>query len=247
MQESDSKMAMCRAVLKDALGRTEGCPSLAQIERYHGGGLAQPGQLAVREHLTSCAACRTELEMLTEFERGEARPEEADAIRSIEARLRQRTWGAAKAPPRLAWWQRWFGPWPSRNLSLAFALLLVVVAGVILRRDRAPELIPDPGGPEVMRSGTIEGLGPLGDVKQVPGSLRWQPVAGAATYTVRVMEIDRTELWKTETQTAGIELPAVFRLKIQPGKTLLWEVTARDASARVVAFSGLQGFRFTQE
>ena len=57
------------------------------------------------------------------------------------------------------------------------------------------------------------------------------------------MEVDYAELWSTETHDASIALPPAVRARIVPGKPLLWEVVAKDAAGRAVAWSGKQRFR----
>jgi hypothetical protein len=57
------------------------------------------------------------------------------------------------------------------------------------------------------------------------------------------MEVDHAELWSAETRDATIALPAALRGRIVPGKPLLWEVVAKDAAGRAVAWSGKQRFR----
>jgi hypothetical protein len=57
------------------------------------------------------------------------------------------------------------------------------------------------------------------------------------------MEVDRRELWSTETAATDVDLPESVRALIVPAKTLQWQVTAYDASNSPIAESSLERFR----
>jgi hypothetical protein len=57
------------------------------------------------------------------------------------------------------------------------------------------------------------------------------------------MEVDRTEVWSTESRQASVALPPSVRARIVPGKPLLWQVVAKDGSGKTVATSEIQRFR----
>src|SRR5262249_27034534 len=73
--------------------------------------------------------------------------------------------------------------------------------------------------------------------------LRWQAAPRAAHYLVTVMEVDRTELWKSESTETSVSLPAAIRKAIVPGKTVLWQVTAVGADQRTLGSSKTMSFR----
>jgi hypothetical protein len=56
------------------------------------------------------------------------------------------------------------------------------------------------------------------------------------------MEVDRREVWSTSTPALEVDLPAPVRTALTPGRTLLWDVTAYDASEAAIAESGAQSF-----
>jgi len=60
------------------------------------------------------------------------------------------------------------------------------------------------------------------------------------------MEVDRAGMWSAETRDATIALPEALRARIVPGKPLLWEVVAKDAAGRAVAWSGEQPFKVSK-
>jgi hypothetical protein len=53
-------------------------------------------------------------------------------------------------------------------------------------------------------------------------------------------------MWSAETRDATISLPEALRAQIVPGKPLLWEVVAKDAAGRAVAWSGEQPFKVSK-
>jgi len=135
-------------------------------------------------------------------------------------------------------------PVPVYRLSGALAAVLLVASGITVytlrsRSGPAPKVV-DEGA---LRSQAVVLLSPLGDVDARPVELRWQPVPAAATYQVEILEVDRHSLWKSETPRTRLTIPGNIRALMAPGKTLLWEVTARSSSGALLATSGLQKFR----
>ena len=92
-------------------------------------------------------------------------------------------------------------------------------------------------------------IGPTGDVSRPPSDLRWEPAPATLRYDVRIMEVDRSLLWSVTAHMAGtapvhrLGLPEDVVARFVPGKTIVWDVTGRDDSGRVVADSGPQQFR----
>jgi hypothetical protein len=145
----------------------------------------------------------------------------------------------AAAVPR----RSWFAPLNVGGLAVAAAALIAALA-IGLREGRAPELTPpSPAASAVLRSAGITTLSPAGELDAPPKALRWEPLPFAASYSVQVMEVDRIELWSAQTRETFIALPPALRAKMVPGKPLLWEVVAKDAAGRTVAWSGKQRFR----
>jgi hypothetical protein len=127
-------------------------------------------------------------------------------------------------------------------------VLIVVAIGFQLRVAGPPTLRPlGESGTEVLRSHTLELLAPKGDLPQQPREIQWQPAPGAVKYTVRLLEVDRSELWKTETTETRVEMPSGVQARIVPAKTVLCEVAAFDAAGRKVAESESVRFRLLQK
>ena len=215
-------------ILREALQPTPECLSLEEL-----GGMDAVA-IAAHPHVASCPRCRTELELMQVFSDGDNRLEVSSVANGISQRLR------ARRQPAASWWRR---PGMQR-LAMAASVAAVLVSSAVLLQRRAPELPAGLGGEEaVYRSGTVLLSGPAGDVDSVPALLNWNPISGAARYSVRLLEVDQTEIWKGASETTAIELPAAIRQKVLPGKTLLWQVTALDGRGTSIASSPMERFR----
>jgi hypothetical protein len=102
-----------------------------------------------------------------------------------------------------------------------------------------------PVGEQVWRSQSFAAIAPVGDVTAAPTELQWNAVPGAGNYLVRVMEVDRTEIWRVEAAGTRIVLPAEVRGPMTPGRSFLWIVIAREATGGTLAETGLQTFHIT--
>lgn len=153
-----------------------------------------------------------------------------------ELALMRAVTGAAGSPSRH--WLR-----PGLAPLAAAAAVALVVAGSFLLRPKAPQLPAATTGPEVTRSLAVAVRAPLGDQAEAPRRLEWTAAEGAARYRVRLLEVDRREVWSTSTGAPVAELPEDVRATLAPGRTLLWEVTAYGSSGAVIGESGLQSFR----
>jgi anti-sigma factor RsiW len=238
-----------RSLLTKALSPSGVCATPFELSSLADGSLAEPAAVRLREHLSDCPRCQTELTLLNYFENAAPTPDEERAVRWISARLEEETIGGpaplqahgAVLPRRSA----------SRAMNLAgFALATVALGAAItigLREHRVPELTqPSLVAPIVLRSAAIRTLSPAGVVDAAPEALRWEPQTGAASYSVQLMEVDRAGMWSAETRDATISLPEALRAQIVPGKPLLWEVVAKDAAGRAVAWSGEQPFKVSK-
>ena len=213
------------------------CAAIDELALLLDGRRGEELQRRAEAHVAGCLHCQTELALLREFESPAIRPEEQRDVNWIVARLRK---NPTVAP--VPWWKQ---IWTARFLAPAsIALATAIIAIAIGLNMRQSPLSPVPGpGREVMRSQAVELMSPTGDIKSAPAELRWRPVAGASSYRVRLLEVDRTELWSTTVSQSSVALPGAVREKIVPLKTLMWEITALDDAGALVASSGLQAFR----
>jgi hypothetical protein len=227
-----------RELLREALGPTPECPPLDV--------LASPHSVEMKRHAEECPSCRAELALLHQFESSEARPDEAADLAWIASDLARRSPVAARSPEffgRLrAWFEFLFTPAGRGRLSLAVAsLLLLVTAGLVMR----------PGGgvrqglteePTVWRSGQFAATSPVGDLDQPPSQLRWEAVPGAASYHVRLLEVDGTEIWSADSTSTSVGFPNNIAAKLTRGRAFQWDATSRDNAGRQLATTNLQTF-----
>ena len=236
-------------LLAAALAGAPDCPPLHDLERLLHEGVSVP----LKQHVDACAYCQAELQMLRSFTSNEVAEHERAAVDTIAQRLRTGSSQivaarAAAAEKRQPWWRQLFAvPWLTpAAATLAVALVIAGVA-VQLRQGRQPSLDTGPGGSEVLRSTAIEILSPVGDLSEKPSELRWQAIPNAAKYRVRLMEVDRAELWRGDTDEPRIDLPASVETFIVPAKTLLIQVAALDAAGAQIAESDIVRFRLLQK
>jgi hypothetical protein len=232
-----------RDILKSTLAPSSACLAPEQLEALLNGKTSN-------SHLADCPRCQAELSMLKSFESTTPLHNEGAAVAWISANL-ERELENMKNPARGraakaqgSWMAGLFGLRGMRWALPAAALAVVAIAGAImLRSAKEPELQANNSGqPAIYRSQEVEVVSPVGEVNLVPAELRWQKFAGAESYKVVLMEIDKSLLWAHETKEVNAELPASVRAKMLPGKPILWQVTALDAQARILGTSQVQRF-----
>lgn len=229
---------------RTALGPTPACPPLEELESFASAELNAAG---LSEHVNSCAYCQTELQLLGSFLAGKSETEgERRTAELLRSRSKEIFKQAFPAPVRPPWWKAAFTLPRLAQVSLAAAAIILVVGAVLLFRSessRPPLEARNQTGHEVFRSGSFTVLSPAGDLQERPKEIRWEQVPGAATYQVRLLEVDRVELWNVKTATDHVELPVEIRARIVPSKTLLCEVTAFDSAGKQLADTGTVRFR----
>jgi hypothetical protein len=218
--------AAARAAL-DAASRPT--PSCIPFDRL-GGALTT----SEREHAAGCARCQTELTLFAEINDPAPAPGEGAAVQWVVAELRRRR---SHAGSPSGW--RFFRP---RLVAAASTAGLVLAVG-FMTWDREPPVRDVPDATGSYRTIQVEAVAPVGDVRGRPRDLEWSPVDGAASYDVVVLEVDRTILWEGASSTTRVSLPEPVVARFVPGKTILWEVTARNRAGEAVAVSGTGRFR----
>jgi hypothetical protein len=234
---------------------------MADLDKIRTALLAKPDCLSLRQleelaavqnptdpHLAGCPRCQAELALLKQFEASQPLPDEGAAVAWINSQLDRRLEqikhpGRAPAQSR-GLWSRLFQREKLGWLVPAAAVLAIAVIGFVLfRPGKEPELRAGLGaGLPVYRSQEIEIVGPSGELEQAPARLEWKPFAGAASYKVAVMEVDRSTLWASETPENTVVVPASTRAKMLASKPILWQVTAFDLRGKVLASSQTQRF-----
>jgi hypothetical protein len=232
-------------ILRAALAAGDTCLSVEQLGHYADGVLDAAEKRAADRHLRECLNCQAELALLVAVTSSGEQPGEAEIVRDGVARLDRRSPVLAHHAEHPTS-RRWFPSGTFRVVALAAVLLIAVAAGgfYLLVARNAPRL---PGsvttGDEVTRSLSITLTGPIGDQIESPRRFEWVAVNRAVRYRVRLMEVDRQELWSTSTSALAVDLPSSVLASIVPGRTLLWDVTAYDAADGLIAESGAHSFR----
>jgi hypothetical protein len=191
--------------------------------------------------------------MLRSFTSNEIAEHEKRAVNVIAARLKtrpptHRNEGRAAGESHHPWWKRmpevrWLSP---AAATLAIALVVFGVA-IEVRRGRQPTIDVVTGTTEVLRSSAIAILSPIGDLRERPTEIRWEAVPNAVKYQVRIMEVDRADLWSSDATSPRIGLPASVETLIVPSKTLLVQVAAFGPSGQKIAQSETVRFRLLQK
>jgi hypothetical protein len=225
---SEHEHDRAREALGEALRRTPAC---IPIER-----LGEPLGEAERAHVDGCARCQAELALLEAFEQDVPAPDEGAAVRWVAAEAKRRGTPAG-GDPSVARRSRW----PRFVLVTSAAAVLLLVGYMTL--DREPRVAPPISTEETYRSAEVRVVSPMGDVASPPGELVWAAVRGAVRYDVSVFEVDRTILWRGTSTRPRVELPTSLVSLFAPGKTVLWQVSATNASGDAVARSSTVRFR----
>jgi hypothetical protein len=236
---------MERKVLTGALRPGSDCLSIEQLGRYADGALSFADRETAAAHVDGCANCQAELALLHSFTTALIRDDEQAVVRSGVETLRRREPEIIGRQRRGEAKRASASPFIARRaiVSLA-AVLLAVVGGYDLFTSRAPSLPADiRTGSDVTRALAVAVVGPEGDLTTMPERFEWRSVDGAVRYRVQLMEVDRRELWSTDTANTAIDVPADVRPQIVPGKTLLWQVTAIGAANAPIARSDILRFR----
>jgi hypothetical protein len=220
--------------LKSALGAGADCPPLPELAWALELGEADERHQRAAKHLAGCAHCQNEIALWREFSAAEPRPEEVRDVRWIESRLDKQN-----VVPRV---RRRFAFLGEMRVWVLAASLVLVVGGVFYMR-RGPGQLSVGLEDGVMRSQAVELVAPVGEIRETPVNFRWRAVPAAVRYEVRLLEIDRSEIWRGEAGSTSLPVPAAASARMLPGKTLLWEVRAIDASGKIVAVSSPATFQ----
>jgi hypothetical protein len=186
-----------------------------------------------RQHLEACAYCREKLAMLLGFRLQDPSQTPPSVYRREKLAMLQEF--DARRLPKLK------RVWPGSSDSVGIALLaasLLVAVGLGVRLRREPGLEAE--GPTIYRSAQFQAISPAGSVAGAPPAFNWEPVEDAATYRLRLMDVDNTEVWSVQTSATSVPVPGEVRQKMTPGRGFLWAVAARNSTGEKISESNLQ-------
>ncbi len=165
-------------------------------------------------HVTSCSQCRDKVAMLRAFEaRVDAAEREVYGIRRFKLR-----------------------PVAARLALIAASLFLAV--GITTQLRHGTQSAPE--SPVVYRSLQFRALSPAGEFSSTPEVFRWESVADAASYQLRLMDVDRSAIWSTQTPSTSALIPNQVRQQMTAGRSFLWVVAARNRAGEKVAETSVQ-------
>jgi hypothetical protein len=221
-----------RTEIKRALQPTPYCIPIEQF--------GSPLSGANRDHLAVCTRCQAEFALWQAFTDPKPQPGEDVAVRCVADELRAR--GRGEVAGRAAWGGRWRHRIYTPMYIAAASVVLMAVVGYVIwdPEPRLDELRPPE---QTYRTTRVQGLAPTGELVAAPTELKWVTVDGAVRYDVRVLEVDGTQIWSSSTPDTRIALPAEIIEQFVAGKTISWDVTARNGTGDAVAISGRHQFR----
>jgi hypothetical protein len=190
-------------------------------------------------HLESCTRCQAELALYRELQQEESTAEEAAAGQWIAGEL-QRRFNSGSAANNVVPFRSKL----SRAVYAAAAAIVLVVGAAYWMQLREPSIDAPLGDPGIYRSARLNVIAPIGDLAQAPNELRWTAVPKASRYHVRIMEVDATTVWSSDTTEAVVKLPPAVVAQFAPGKSLSWDVQAFRGN-EVLASSETQIVRVT--
>lgn len=245
-----SRKSITEDVLRRALGPTDECLTIEQLESLASGGATATTLWTA--HVQACGYCQTELHLLKEFlspKPGEVTQIAGQAAELLATKRKEIFKQAFPDAERVPWWRSAFAVRRVAQASFALAAILLVVGTVLFYRSSTsqPQLeAKNRTSPEVFRSGSFAIVSPSGDLQQRPKEIQWEQVPNTARYQVRLLEVDRSEVWEASTPGLRIELPAPVQEIFVPAKTLFAEITAFDSAGRQLATTGPIRFRVVQ-
>jgi hypothetical protein len=231
-----------RDLLRSALQRTDDCPPPEALER-----LLNRSDATLAKHVDACAFCKTELELLRSFQMAEIPAEDAAAVNAITQRLNRDAIARPRpidAPRKPRWTLA--GSWV-RTATLAAAAVLAIVAIGLQFRHNAPPALRHTTDSDVFRSQSVNILAPAGDLQTPPQEAHWGSAPAAASYQVRLLEVDGNQLWSATTTNTSVVFPPSVRALMVPAKTLTLVVVLFNAQGQKIAESPKVNFRILQK
>jgi hypothetical protein len=225
--------------IKTAFERQANCPDLVDLECNLALAEDDPYRVAAIQHLEGCPHCRAQMALLQDFLHAAPKGIERDVMPFIAAK-RKTGPAAIEARPasRLPWLSRTFA-----GIAAAAVLLLVGVSLNMLRfRGPRPAAPPAAG---VYRSSDLQAIAPTGNIDTAPAEFRWTAAGHADSYLFQVTEVDRTVVYQSHIRSTAIPVSPEIAALMQPGKALLWKVTALDAEGNPIQESTPERFRIS--
>lgn len=250
--------AMARFAATRAAGA---CPDALVLASYAEGSLVGGERSDCEAHLAICGSCTADLAALGRELAGlETQPGINTPAWALERARALVGPGPAVAEPRVAearapvWAPRAAAPaatggswtqmlarlraasWPAAAVASLALIVLVQLPdpGIMGSAERGQR--PSAKAPAITLTAPVDGM----NLIMSRGLLAWEPVAGADTYAVTVVDAGGGWVWEAETSRSQVALPPGLRL--EPGESYSWWVkTVLDSGEQVESTPG----RFT--
>jgi hypothetical protein len=223
-------------LLRSALGPAPDCPTIEILSAHLTGARGNEARAVAELHIGQCLHCRTEMDLLHEFETGAIRPDEAASVKWIAERLKKGS--VAPAPSRPSgWWTVWRMPKVALGLA-SVALVTLLAVGISSQwklRQSIAQPVPEFSN-EAQRARLIE-------IVETPGFFEWKVVAGAVRYDLTVRTVDGVVVFHNSFTQTTLAFPPEVDALVKAGKLLEWEVIARNSAGSEIAGSGVQRLR----
>lgn len=132
-----------------------------------------------------------------------------------------------------------------RGLVLAAGIATLALAlwlGGSLRPSGPPPL-PEPLAGQARRSATLQVITPQGVLAELPGSVSWHPLEGAASYRLTFETVDGRLLLSSITEATEWAVPDELRVLLPPNVAYYWRVEAFSSNNEMLARSAKTRFR----
>ena len=224
-------MSREQVALKKVFTTSVACPPLEDLLEAGG----RQGTESSR-HIAECPHCAGEFALYGQFLAINGSGDLAQTVRGVDRVLAR---AIHESRPSHSWLSRLLRPVILGPAMAAMAAALIVVGISVPQRGAMDGRVVLEG---MERAQTLELLTPKGDIPSSPGILRWTSVPKAASYRVRLMEVDKNVIWESETRMTTAGLPTGIQKLALPGKRLIWTVEAFNSQGQSVG-TGTQDFR----
>ena len=221
-----------RRALARAYASVPGCPRPELFVAAAWDALDPDERRRIESHVGDCPACAAERDLARSFESAAASDAADPDVEWIVGELERSRFAPERKRPRVDW--RW---------ASAAALVLVAVGAALALRQGPPPLAHPTSQRVVLRGAALELFEPRGDVAAAPAELRFGAVPAAASYRVKILEVDDTQMWSLDVAGSPAAIPDDVRSRLAEAVVYRVQVEAFDQSGVRLAVSGAVPFR----
>jgi hypothetical protein len=186
---------------------------------------------AFEDHLWDCTYCTEKWYDMQPYLQ-DVRQNSEELRRYLRASVAEKT---ARARPPIARQPRnvfaWFLSFrPAWQLAAVLLLVVGLTSGLFYFIKQEPILHP----PSSVERSPIRLIEPLGSIERAPETFRWEPVAGAQSYRLKVQDDLTGATVQAQSNQPQSSLPTTSDFHFQSGQSYTWTVEALDENGRVL-------------